>query len=125
MKFNVELKCPPNITSEQDDNDKILLKINLENRIDFDNSRDLFIFLKKIINGGIKKIIFDLKKLEYIDSMGVGVFIKITKTLRQINGHMILINVPENISKVFGLSKVQQFFNIADSEEKALEHLQV
>ena len=121
MIFSVELKCPQVSSNDQDDNEKIILKIFLDNCIDIYNSRELFLFIKKIISGGIKKIIIDLKKLQYIDSMGIGVFIKVTKMLRPNKGDLILINVPKSIEKIIGLTKVQQFLHSAESEEEANE----
>ncbi len=81
MKFAIELHYPNNLSSDQEDNDRLVLKIFLNKSIDIYNSRELFLFLKKIINGGIKRIIIDVQELEYVDSMGVGVFIKVTKML--------------------------------------------
>ena len=121
MIFSVELKCSQVLTNDQDDDEKIILKIFLDKSVDIYNSRELFVFFKKIINGGIKKIIIDLKNLQYIDSMGIGVFIKVTKMLRPNKGDLVLINIPKSIEKIIGLAKVQQFLHSAETEEEANE----
>ncbi len=50
-------------------------------------------------------LIFDLEKLKYISSMGIRVVIKASKSLKEVNGKLILTNLQPQIEKVLEIMK--------------------
>ena len=54
----------------------------------------------------------DLKDLEYISSMGLGVLIKTQKRLKQNGAALTLVNVGEHVHEVFQLAGFHHIFEI-------------
>jgi anti-anti-sigma factor len=125
MVFSVELKTPPNFSTERFETDKLVLQIFLTKNFDIYNSMELFLFVKVLETGGLNKILLDLENLDYIDSSGIGVLIKGTKVLRARKGEIAMLNVPESVKKVFGLIKLERLIRIFNSETDALSYLRM
>jgi anti-sigma B factor antagonist len=70
-------------------------------------------FIENDITNGLTTIILDMCKVEYIDSTGIGVIIGIMKKLKNINGELILLNLPEPIFLLFEKTNLLLFFQIA------------
>lgn len=125
MVFSVELKTPPNFSTERFETDKLVLQIFLSKNFDIYNSLELFLFVKVLETGGLNKIVLDLANLEYIDSSGIGVLIKGTKLLRARRGDIVLLNVPDSVKKVFGLIKLERLIRIFNTESDAISYLRI
>lgn len=125
MIFPSELIPPPNIPKDQVTNDNLIMKISLSESIDLYNSMELYMYLKAMITGNIKRILLDVEKLDYIDSSGIGAFIKITKIVRGAKGDIVLINVSDKVNKVFSLVKLQRLIGIYTTEKEAISHLRM
>ncbi len=100
--------------------DEIVLKVRAADVMDMDNSDALWTFLKTMILGGIKKVMVDMEGLDFIDSSGIGVLIESAKLLRQGQGDIALLNVPERIQIIFQPIKLNRFIKIFASEEDGL-----
>jgi anti-sigma B factor antagonist len=70
-----------------------------------------------ISQGGV--IILDLKKLDYISSMGLRVLLKARKSLESRGGQLILVNVPPQIARIFEIANALPKQNIFASVEEA------
>ena len=75
MKLLFELLDISQVQNESINYDTLIFKIELGKTIDIDNTKSIRVFIKTLIDGGGKKIILDMKGLEYIDSGGIGVLI--------------------------------------------------
>ncbi len=72
-------------------------------------------------------IIFDLKKLDYISSMGIRVVAKIKKSLKEHGGKVVLLNLKPQIRKVFDIIKVlpsEQIFESIEEMDNYLDCMQ-
>ena len=86
------------------------LLINLEGRLDTNTFQDLE---KETDNlDGIKKIIFDFEKLDYISSAGLRVLLTCQKKMNNISGTMIIKNVKEEIQEVFDMTGFSDILTI-------------
>lgn len=102
--------------------DKLIAYINGEldhhsaeevrNKIDDRLSRD-----------NLNKLIMDFSEVTFMDSSGIGVVIGRFKKLSYENGVVCLINVNENIKRVFELSGMFKIINIFNTLEEALENI--
>ncbi|MFC1668794.1 STAS domain-containing protein [Spirochaetota bacterium] len=110
------IKLSPRLTHEIDF-DTIVMKIELKGVLDFDTSKDLWIFLSTTIKGGIKYIVYDMMDLEYIDSSGIAVLFNTAKSLNQEGGNTAIINLPEDIENIFKTVNLQKLVKILKSEE--------
>lgn len=86
------------------------LLINLEGRLD----TNTFQALEKETDNldGIKKIIFDFEKLDYISSAGLRVLLTCQKKMNNISGTMIIKNVKEEIKEVFDMTGFSDILTI-------------
>ncbi|MEW6526706.1 MAG: STAS domain-containing protein [Spirochaetota bacterium] len=121
------MKCKicelPGIKSEDINFNRVVLIIKLADVADMDKNDDLFMLLSCLINGGLKKVIFDMAEVEFIDSYGMGTLIEITKLLRkQKDGDAVLINVAERIHLVFKPIQLQKFMKIFNTIDEALHY---
>jgi len=67
------------------------------------------------LNAGQSKLIFDLAKVHFIDSAGLGMLMVIQNRLHDLDNNINIINIPEKILRVFKLSRLNTIFNIYNS----------
>jgi anti-sigma B factor antagonist len=108
-------------SNEKIDFTTIIFKAELPKKIDIDNSKDLWIFLKTLISGGAQKILVDLKGCQYIDSSGIGIIINATKLMRKHKGDIILMGVSDEIKNIFKVINLENFIKIYNSEVEAMK----
>lgn len=105
--------------------DKAVFKVKAVNIFDLDHTDDFWIICKTIISGGAIKMIIDMDSLEFIDSSGITVLIKIAKFLRSHKGDVILLRVPPRIKSIFKPIKLERFINFYDTEDEAVNFFKV
>jgi anti-sigma B factor antagonist len=67
------------------------------------------------------KIILNLREVNYIDSSGVASLVEGLKASRDVGSKLVLLALSPSVYKVLQLSKLLNFFEICESEDKALE----
>lgn len=65
-------------------------------------------------------IIMDLGQLTYISSAGLSLFIRLLTRTRIHNKKIVLVNLQENVEKLFRIAKLNDIFAISDSIENAV-----
>jgi len=113
------IKISP-VSTEKIDYTTIIFKTTPPQKIDIDNSKELWIYFKTLISGGARKIFIDLKNVQYIDSSGIGVFINSAKLIRKQNGDIVLANVSEEVRNIFRVINLDEFIKIYNSEVEAI-----
>jgi anti-anti-sigma factor len=113
------IKISP-VSTEKIDYTTIVFKTSPPQKVDIDNSKDLWIYFKTLISGGARKIFVDLKNVEYIDSSGIGVFINSAKLIRKQKGDVVLANVSEEVKNIFKVINLDEFIKIYNSEVEAI-----
>ncbi len=102
------------ITVNEKENNVI---ITLDGRLDTSNYEEFSAKLKEIIDSGKRFLVFNLKGLEYISSSGLRVFLSTLKTLRLVEGDVILCCLNETIKSVFEVSGFLSLFRVEESVE--------
>jgi stage II sporulation protein AA (anti-sigma F factor antagonist) len=69
------------------------------------------------------QVILNCEELEYIDSKGLGVIVKLEKLLREKGGKVVICTVSGKVAKVFGLTNFEKIITVYDTVEKALKEL--
>jgi anti-sigma B factor antagonist len=69
------------------------------------------------------RFIFDLSKVEYIDSSGIGLMINFRKGLHKKNGFLYLFGCTYRVSELIQLSGIDKILNIFNSKEEIHEFL--
>lgn len=83
-------------------------------------------FRKKVIsriNGTSNKVLFDLSEMTYIDSSGVGAFIKILQELKKSGGDHRVVNLQHGPRQVFQLSNIISLIKESDDKASAADSL--
>jgi anti-sigma B factor antagonist len=81
--------------------------------------RNLF---KTLMDEGKKNIIVNLKKVDWINSTGLGILIAGYTSVRKGGGDLVLCNVGDRIDSILYVTKLNLLFQAFESEEKAAEH---
>jgi len=79
-------------------------------------------FIKKIFDdatdNGVTAVAIDMKELTYIDSSGIGSFIGLMTKLKGMGGQVVLMNMNEDIKRIFAMTKLLAFFKVFNTEEE-------
>jgi len=81
-------------------------------KIDILTSAELRSMLSDLTKKKIANIVVDLEQVTYIDSSGLATLLEGLKNLKEYDGKMKLINVPDRIQKVLSLMKLDMIFDI-------------
>lgn len=68
--------------------------------------------LKKVIEGGTKKLILDVHQLSYVDSAAIGVLVMLFGTMAKNGGQLRLAAPGEVLKKVFAITQLQRIIPI-------------
>ena len=78
---------------------------------------DLKIEILELVHYEYTSIIVDMKNVQMIDSMGIGMLVAVKNSLVRYGGELTLINTLHEISEIFKIMQLNKHFVIA---EKAL-----
>ncbi len=96
----------------------------LEGYINMDTSDDLVEQIGNMISkNNCKKFIFDVTKLEYVSSAGIGVFMDLYEKYTNKGGKICFINLKPEIRRVFELVGLMQYFGNSYSMEEAMNFM--
>ena len=95
------------------DNEKGSLKLELSEDIDMGACKTL----REIIDGYIiryspKECIFDMGKVKFMDSSGLGLIMGRYNLIKMFNGQMVLINPCESVRKILEMTKLSDEIKI-------------
>ncbi|MBU1077517.1 MAG: STAS domain-containing protein [Spirochaetes bacterium] len=79
-------------------------------------------YIKKVFEDELKKsvvhIAIDMRELNYIDSSGIGSFIGLMTRLKALGGQVVLVNMRDDIERIFSMTKLLAFFKVFKTEEE-------
>jgi len=85
--------------------------------------QDLEKKVKPFLMETTKALILDLKMLDYISSMGVSVILKTKKTIEELGGSFLMVNLPPQIKVVFDIVKALPNMCLFESLQEADNYL--
>ena len=101
-----------------------VLKLNFSgDLIGENNGPEVVELANDAISKGVLYCLLDISDVRYINSSGIGVLITLLTKFRNKNGDLFIINPSEHVNKLLIMTKLQAIFNIAESEEQALEKI--
>ena len=90
-----------------------LVTLEFLTQLDATNSKNVENFVDHlIINKKAETIIFDFKKVSYLDSSGIGVLIVCEKKMKLLGGEMKIININEQVKKLLTMLQIDKILNI-------------
>lgn len=84
------------------------------------HTTNLYDEAKSLIGKGFKNIVLDLRQVDYINSIGLGVIIAVRASSLKAGGNLKLICESDKILKYFKITDLDKFFEIFDSEDEAI-----
>ena len=94
--------------------------IALDGEMDLYNASDLKEKVGSVLGSGVRRLILDLDKLEYIDSSGISALLYTFTQSRTRSIQLLFINVKGSVRKVIELTSLIGFFPIAENLDDAL-----
>lgn len=99
--------------------------INISGELDIDTAHILNENAKREINGGVNKMVIDMKDISHITSTGLGVLLNIKGLLQKYNGDVKIFSSDNyGINKIFrmhGFTNLFELFNDMDNAIKSFE----
>jgi anti-sigma B factor antagonist len=77
--------------------------------------------LHECLEKGMKKVVIDLAKVDWMNSTGLGILISGLTTLRNNGGELKLSNVTEKIQSLLTITKLVTVFDAYDSTNEAIQ----
>ncbi|MCR5657431.1 MAG: STAS domain-containing protein [Butyrivibrio sp.] len=96
-----------NIEKKENGNEVTLV---LDGRLDTTTAPSLEEEVKAVV-GGAKKLVFDLKELQYISSAGLRVLLSAQKTMNK-QGSMLVKNVSDDVNEIFEVTGFSDILTI-------------
>ncbi len=96
------------------------LVVTLEGRIDAASAKNLEQQSLAWIDGGERRLVFDLARVNYISSAGLRVFLLVAKRIGPAGGSVKLCALNSTLRDVFEISGFSALFQILPSLEEAI-----
>ena len=77
--------------------------------------------INKKIDEGLKKLIFDLNKVHWIDSSGLGLLIRAYTRMQKAGGELKLARVTRSVNSLLQMTKLTTVFAIHETLDEATE----
>ncbi len=81
---------------------------------------DLHKLIDELLADGHRKILLDLSQVPSIDSSGIGELVAGLKVIRELDGQLKILSLPEGIRHVLGMAQILPMFDVYRSESEAL-----
>jgi anti-anti-sigma factor len=94
--------------------------IAIEGELDLDSSPEAEKQLTRMREDGIKKMLLDLEKLEFISSAGLRVLLAAAQEMKVAGGDLRVCSLNETVKEVFDISGFSTLLMVFDNEAKAL-----
>jgi anti-sigma B factor antagonist len=76
--------------------------------------------LHEYIDGGKKKVVIDLKKVEWMSSVGLGMLISAMTAVKNGGGELKLANITNSIQSLLTITRLATIFEAHDTVDDAL-----
>lgn len=80
--------------------------------------------VKSLIDVGVTKVVFDLHKVKWMNSTGIGVLTGSLNLLNDVEGKLALANITDKIKSLFVITQLSKIFNAYNSIDEAVASLE-
>jgi anti-sigma B factor antagonist len=94
--------------------------VSLRGEIDVYTAPRLRQALIDLVEGGVKDIVVDMDRVDFLDSTGLGVLVGGLKRVKSNEGEMKLVVTQDRIMKIFDITGLAKVFPVFGSLEEAL-----
>ena len=86
-------------------------------------NEELVALMKTTIEGGTKKVLFNLKEVSFMNSTGLGLLLSAVSKTRTAGGEMAICSLSEQMKKLLQMTKLEGVFNVHADEASAIAYL--
>jgi anti-sigma B factor antagonist len=79
--------------------------------------------IKKNVESGNKKVLFNLGEMKFINSTGLGMLLTAVGKVRNAGGELSLCAIPDQMKKLLQMTKLESIFKSFDDEVTAINFL--
>ncbi|MBD3226163.1 MAG: anti-sigma factor antagonist [Caldithrix sp.] len=84
---------------------------------------ELYEAVNNLLSDGVFRFVLDLKRVTWINSLGIGTIMKCLSTVKKADGQIHLANISEKVNSVFAMSQLTKVFTIHEQVENAVDVL--
>ncbi len=103
------------------DSDIIFLKLN--GSLVASTLEQLKSQIQKLVDKKYVNIVFDMSRVEFVDSSGLGLCISTARDLAGISGKLVCYGLNENVQKLFKMTRADQKIVVMASRMNAFEYM--
>jgi anti-sigma B factor antagonist len=74
-----------------------------------------------LVDGGARRIVVDMEKVDFLDSTGLGVLVEGLKRVRTHDGELSIVATSDKIKKIFDITGLNKAFPIHSSVDEAAQ----
>jgi anti-sigma B factor antagonist len=115
METTMNLKVTPRRTAAEG-----VQALDLEGEVDVYTAPVLRQAILDQVEAGVRHLLIDLTRVEYLDSTGLGILIGGVKRLKEQGGSLRLVGPSARITRIFEITGLNKIFDVYASESEAL-----
>ena len=77
----------------------------------------------EVLKKGVKKIVLDLSKTDYVSSVVLASFVYMLNKTKEAGGRFVLCSVNDNVKELLNITALLKMFEIYEDREAALQSL--
>ena len=97
--------------------------LSLSGEVDVSNVQRVREAAGELLERGAKNLVFDLAKVEYMDSSGLGVLVGLLKKVKELGGTLAIAAAQEQVERLFVITGLKQIIPLSDDVEGALKEV--
>ena len=95
--------------------------VSIEGNIALDGVNEAKAYLRPHLeNPGVKGLVINFEKVNFIDSSGIGLIVSIFKTMQQKEGKFALSNLSKKNEEIFSITRLNKILDIYGSDQEAV-----
>jgi len=79
--------------------------------------------IRDLLSQEKKNFIIDLQSVRWMNSSGLGILIGCLTTVRNNQGKLVLLHIPQKVKELLTLTKLERVFRQFENEDRAIENL--
>jgi anti-sigma B factor antagonist len=79
--------------------------------------------VKQHLENGIKKVLFNLSEVKFVNSTGLGMLLTAATKTRSAGGELTLCSLPDQMKKLLQMTKLESVFNSQPDEASGIAFL--
>lgn len=98
--------------------------IHVAGRLDLVGANSLKDLIRRRLQDNQVHMVLNLKKVDFINSSGLGALVSVLKDVRLAGGRLALSELASYVQEIFAITQLSNVFEIYDTEQQARETFQ-